>query len=139
MSIKTDIRVQVDTRKLQQLRDQVGPAAVRRALGTLAVMVERGAKERMAGPKSGAIYGGHQASAAGEAPAIDTGNLRNSIVAAPVGDGVSQWIVSVGAEYGAMLEFGTMDMEPRPFLRPAVEMARREVGAVVAAELRKVI
>ena len=113
-----------------------GNAAVRRALGKLAALVEAEAKKSMEGQKSGAFYGDHQASAPGEAPAVDTGNLKNSIVAEPVGDGTRNWMVSVGAEYAAYLELGTVDIEPRPYMRPAAEEANQQIEDVFNEEFR---
>lgn len=73
------------------------------------------------GQKTGRLYKRgkkmHQASAAGEAPAVDEGLLANSIEARRTGALSAE--VSVGAEYAAALEFGTSKMEPRPFLYPA--------------------
>jgi hypothetical protein len=71
----------------------------------------------MTGPKSGIIYGTHQASAPGEAPAADTGYLTSSIQTEDVGEMQSR--VNVGAEYGAILEYIN-----RPYLTTAVEGAR---------------
>ena len=75
-------------------------------------------------PKSGIIYtkpGGqtHQASAPGEAPATDTGTLVNSISTERVSDLTS--LVNVTAEYGSILEFGGVNVQPRPFLGPSVD------------------
>ena len=84
------------------------------------------AKISMTGPKSGRGYRRgnrtHQASAPGEAPAVDTGLLINSIQTAEEGD--LRAVLGVGAEYGIWLEFGTRRMAPRPFLGPAFEQAK---------------
>jgi HK97 gp10 family phage protein len=76
------------------------------------------------GNKTGAMYGEHQASAPGEAPATDVGSLVNSIwmVDEEVGDAAVQ--VVVGSEYGEALELGSVHMEPRPFLHPAADRAK---------------
>ncbi len=66
-------------------------------------------------------YKVHRASAPGEAPAIDTGYLVNTIQTRKTGTGSAQ--VSVGADYAAPLEFGTRKMAARPFLRPAADRA----------------
>ncbi len=76
------------------------------------------ARESMSEPKSGIMYGAHQASAPGEAPAIDTGFLVNSIRMEPAGDLTAY--VNVGADYGPHLEYGTVHMAARPFLLPAM-------------------
>lgn len=97
------------------------------------------------GPKSGRVYGGataffatgktglpvlvrfttkkvHQASAPGQAPASDTGNLANSIRAVRIGK--LKWVVAVFAAYGKILEFGGANVLPRPFLIPAYRRAK---------------
>lgn len=66
-------------------------------------------------------YKVRRASAPGEAPAIDTGNLVNSLETRKTGVGSA--VVEAGAEYAAALEFGTRKMAPRPFLRPAADRA----------------
>ena len=71
----------------------------------------------MTGSKSGQMYGSHQASAPGEAPATEYANLVNSIQTEDISEMESR--VNVGAEYGAILEY--ID---RPYLTPAAEGAR---------------
>lgn len=85
--------------------------------------IELVAQESFTGQKSGRFYGAHQASAPGEAPAVDTGDLRNSI-------GVSQRqkceaFVTASAEHAPYLEFGTRFMSSRPFLSVAVNSQRQ--------------
>ena len=63
----------------------------------------------------------HRASARGEAPATDTGRLAGSIQASIEGKTAE---VFTNIEYAAWLEFGTLNMEPRPFLFPALEKER---------------
>lgn len=63
----------------------------------------------------------HRASAAGEAPATDTGRLANSIQADIQG---KQATVFTNLEYAPWLEFGTQKIEPRPFMVPAMEKER---------------
>ena len=95
--------------------------------------VQRRAQESMEGDKSGRIYsksashGRHQASSPGEAPAVDTGFLRSSIGVRMTGQTSAE--VTVGAEYGAGLEFGTAHILPRPFMVPAADAARPEFVA----------
>lgn len=78
-------------------------------------------------PKSGRIYRrgnvAHQASRPDEAPATDTGNLVNSAYTKKLGD--SDYETGFTAEYAAALEFGTAKIEPRPYLRPAVEAVKK--------------
>lgn len=74
------------------------------------------------GPATGRVYGNHQASAPGEAPATDTGRLVNSTVYKREG----RISASVGSDlaYAAMLEFGTSKIDPRPAWIPALEDAK---------------
>jgi hypothetical protein len=76
-------------------------------------------------PKHGKVNSrGHQASAPGEAPAIDYGVLANSVHAYMETD--TRGGIGVGAEYGPHLEYGTSTIEPRPFMVPAAESVRRD-------------
>lgn len=85
--------------------------------------IEGRVKAEMAGPKSGRWYGGHQASAPGEAPAVDTGTLINSVQTDVQG---TEGSVYTNQEVAPMLEYGTSRMAPRPFFTPAAEAARPE-------------
>jgi len=85
-------------------------------------------------PKTGATYGKHQASAAGEAPATDTGFLVGSItfkkpdVNEATGEVVGRVIAS--APYAAHLEFGTSNIAPRPYMQPALEQNRSKIRKI---------
>ena len=84
------------------------------------------------GEKTGRVYrrGGreHRASAPGEAPASDSGNLVNNITAVyNLEEGWGE--VQANTEYAMRLEYGfvgedslgrSYDQAPRPFLRPAL-------------------
>lgn len=77
-------------------------------------------RERMEGPKSGRLYERpgewHQASAPGEAPAVDYGELVELQVEFPrqlVG------VVYTNQEYAAPLEFGTGRVAARPYMTPS--------------------
>ena len=87
------------------------------------------------GPKSGRIYEKynprrtHRASAPGQAPASDTGNLvRNIVVKQENPDLVK---VESNATYSSFLEFGTSKMLARPFLFPATERSRKKIAQAV--------
>lgn len=71
----------------------------------------------------------HQASAPGESPANETGKLADSIRTQRVDSLTS--MVTVGAEYGADLEFGTTKIEPRPFIGPAIAAAEPGLRAAL--------
>lgn len=68
----------------------------------------------------------HQASAAGEPPAGDTGYLAASVGHRLEFHETVVAVVEAKANYGIYLELGTRYMLPRPFLRPALTAAMRE-------------
>lgn len=76
-------------------------------------------KADLSQPGTGRIYGKHQASAPGQPPAPDTGELRNKTGADPQirrdGDDMVGRIVS-NTEKSTALELGTERMAARPFL-----------------------
>ncbi len=124
------VTVEIDTRRLNQILREL-PGNARSAVATIAHEVEAKAKVSMGTEKHGESYavGGvapHQASAPGEAPAIDTGNLVNSIQVELTGPAAA--VVYTNVEYAPYLEFGTIDMEPRPFLQPAVDAVTAAVA-----------
>lgn len=87
------------------------------------------AQTRMRGSKSGRVYmrgkkpnqKSHQASAPGEAPAVDGGDLVGSGKAQMVSQTVGE--VTFSAEEAELTEFGTRKMAPRPFLVPSLQEA----------------
>lgn len=90
-----------------------------------AVNIAEGAKDQIQGgpPRTGRIYRKasgrlHRASAPGEYPASDTGQLVNSIHAVKV-SGLSVRVGTV-ATHGKLLEEGTTRMAKRPWLTPEV-------------------
>lgn len=95
-------------------------------------------KSIQSGSKTGRLYKRynptrtHRASAPGEAPASDTGNLVSNIMVEDNKDSVE---VQSKAEYSKFLEYGTSKMEARPFLFPAYEKSREKI---VQAVFRKI-
>ena len=88
-------------------------------------------------PASGRKYGGHRASAPGEPPATDTGGLLNNwprpqknftAFGAEVEGGPGQ-------EYASHLELGTIKMDARPFMRPALDENEGKISRVVGKQL----
>ncbi len=87
-------------------------------------------------PKSGRTYQRgsvtHQASAPGEYPATDLGELANGITTEvsglPGGDIVGKIISS--AKYSKALEYGTRTMQPRPFMAPSLKKSRRKINNI---------
>lgn len=83
----------------------------------------------------------HVASAPGDPPAVDTGNLRGSISWERVRQGRR---VGTNAEY-ADLEFGirnagrsrTVHIAPRPYFRPAIRKVEGTLGVILVGALRR--
>jgi len=91
------------------------------------------------GEKSGNVYTRrgvtHRASAPGEPPAADLGNLHNSIT---IRENIAkiEAVVNASAKYARALEYGTQKMEPRPFMRPALAANLKAIEAAIALEAR---
>jgi phage gpG-like protein len=114
----------------QQVQGEITHTALRIRARAVAAMHE---------PKHGRVYQRfnmgkpHQASAAGEAPAVDTGALAQSLNVQP---GRYRAMVYTNREYAPHLKFGTTRMAARPFLGPAASAEANEFRARVAAILR---
>ena len=98
-----------------------------------AFKMEGDMKKSMQGAKHGQVYyrhgRPHQASAPGEPPARWTGNLANSIHTVTDAQPHTA-LVMIDSEYAAYLEYGTVKMQPRPFVMPAVEKCRVRLGKI---------
>jgi phage gpG-like protein len=83
----------------------------------------------------GATFREHQASAPGEAPAIDTGALRRSVTHKIIKLGWARYKAALGSKlpYAAYLEFGTRFIEPRPAWIPALMTLHANMGQVFRA------
>lgn len=103
-------RVILDMKKLQQLEREM-PGRAGQVVQKIAQMCEGIIAQN---------WNTRSPAPPGEPPGVDTGALKNSIVAEPGGEPLT-WIVHDGVEYGAWLEFGTENMAARPWLLPAVE------------------
>src|SRR3990172_8567370 len=127
-------------RKLQNLQTEV-PAGMGKAMLAGAFVLEGFIKQSMQEGHHGRIYrrGGkvHQASAPGETPAVDFGNLINSIDSSLLDNNASQ--VTTNADYAPALEFGTARMAARPFMRPAVDEHEGEVISAVRATILRLV
>lgn len=65
----------------------------------------------------------HVASSPGEAPAFDLGKLHDSVRSGPGVDAEGIYAdTGTDLDYGLFLEMGTSKMEPRPWLRPALDV-----------------
>lgn len=121
-------------------------AAIGTAIAKTAGAVVSDIKTEMAEPKSGRLYprgrdadgeiSYHQASAAGEAPAIDSGHLVNSVSIAELS--TLEAVVGTNIEYAAYLEHGTRRMAARPAWEPAAERAGQTLESLLTEEIAKI-
>lgn len=129
----TDLRWHGD-----ELAHIVEAAAMRGVVIGIGMVEERAVELITSGPKTGRIYRRrgveHQASAPGEAPASDTGTLVNArrIDLFPDRSAARLTFTSLHAPY---LQFGTRNMEPRPFADRALAERKDDVKAAIAAEV----
>jgi hypothetical protein len=101
-------------------------------LKALALMAQGDAQRRvLKGPKTGRWYGRHRASAPGEAPANDTGFLAGSIKIEVTEK--LQVDLRALAPYAIHLEYGTVNMRPRPFLRVSAAEVGKQAPQVIDA------
>jgi phage gpG-like protein len=104
-----------------------------------ALDVEGEVKKEMTASKSGRKYrrgsGVHVASAPGEAPAVDLGQLINSIQVEHENDYTS--IVSTNVDYAVHLEYGTRKMGARPVWRPVAEKLREPFTEAITQVLKR--
>lgn len=104
----------------------IGMQAADREVARRALGLQNDIYEELSKPGTGRHYRRgsreHVASAPGEAPAVDEGELRRRISAVKVTEG--HWRVGCNTEYAILLEFGTRRTAPRPFMRVALARAR---------------
>jgi len=116
-------RLTVKFNRLPQISADAKDNAAR-AVRTSTLAINQIAKASMRGSKSGRIYSrgkkSHQASAPGEAPAIDTSKLVNSLQEEFENGGLTGYAFT-NIDYAPHLEYGTVKMAARPFYVPAAE------------------
>lgn len=149
------MQINIDVKAIEAKALQIADRKCR----TIAIKIQAEARRMIhEGPKTGKIYmvgknedRPHQASAPGEAPATDTGNLARHIDFVHIG--VAHWRVISSAEYADLefgrtvrnkpkkskgggveneaktREFGTHRIAPRPYMRPSAKKVADETGA----------
>lgn len=108
--------------------------AERSALLKAAAVLERSVRSQLRRAGSRRRKAGRDASLPGQPPAVQTRELLNSIGHEWRGRRLR---VGTGVIHGRWLEFGTAEILPRPFMRPALAAVQGELGPVVANELRQ--
>lgn len=143
MTAQPLIRVQVITAadlgvQFERLDDEYDRRIIS-ALDAAGLIVQNAARRSIVdGPKSGRLYKRgnvvHRASAPGQPPANHLGRLLSTIVYRVLHlDRAVE--ITAGTEYAKHLEFGTLKMEPRPFMNPALTNNLDKVRAAMRAIL----
>lgn len=126
--------------EVRGLVSEINRAAI--SNGVRGVQILRSAALEVLGQDgSGRVYrNGHVASAPGQPPAPDTGNLRKNwrqkVIAAPngIGNGVRiRMQIKTDTFYAKFLEYGTRKMAPRPFHDRIKTKARPEIAALFSS------
>jgi HK97 gp10 family phage protein len=108
---------------------EVRKAKVDRVLSKTGLNVVSYARKGMrASPATGITYQKsasvrHTASSPGAFPRIDTGTLANSV---KMVKGKNEVFVGTNKDYGRFLEFGTVNMDARPWLFPSLEANNKQ-------------
>lgn len=134
----TRVDVKIDARIDFAKADRLTQGMVERGVRAASQEGETLTKGLLSQPGQGKIYDrgtySHRASAPGDAPAPDTGRLRNStshdVVATATG---AIGTVSVNTEYAAGLELGTEKIQPRPYLSKLPRLYGERLKRVFAA------
>lgn len=107
-----------------------------------ALIAERMEDSILHDPKTGRMYGTHQSSAPGEAPANWSGELARSIYIDRKGSNqyVTRREVGASAPHATVLEFGGITdshnyIAPRPFVAPAYDLYYEDMITAVADEI----
>jgi hypothetical protein len=116
-------------------------AALNRFVRKGAFYIEGRLKASMAEPKSGRAYrrgkeGVHIASAPGESPAVDSGNLTGSITV--LMENTLEAKIGTPVEYALFLEEGTSRMAPRPLWERTAKESLPTLESMLHAEIGSV-
>ena len=134
-------------RRMENRLQKVSAVNVKKALVRSTMFVRNEAVTSIAAGGTGVTYTKynpnrtHQASAAGRPPASDTGVLISGIsTSVGVEDGALVGKISAyapadgGGNYALFLEFGTTQMEARPFLQPALDKSAGKIRQIFVSE-----
>jgi len=111
---------------------------LKKALSLIGGEVKREAQKLIKeGPKTGRMYGSHQASAPGEPPANRTGRLQRSLKYKTRNH--REMTIGAYAEYAGYLEAGTRKMKARPFVIKAVTNKVQEAHDIILESIKREI
>jgi HK97 gp10 family phage protein len=115
-----DLDTKAFEQDLKKFKNAVGTDAITKGLKAAGFVVEGAAKIK--------------------AP-IDTGFLKNSIqtLDPQVSDVSGHVDVAVFAEYAAHVEYGTVNMEAQPYLRPGTFESKAKANQAIAFQIKKAI
>ena len=88
-------------------------------------------------PKTGRWYGNHRASAAGEAPANRTGNLKQSVSFQT--HGFNSLDFGAKARYARWLELGNTKIKARPYLVRSIKDRQKYTQEYFYREIKKAL
>lgn len=128
------LKVTVGANRFKQISERLEAEAAELVSETIDRVVEN-IEDAMELPKFGNVYGNHQASEPGEPPAIDTGDLVDSVRTSM--ESPTSGTIEYTSDHAAAMEYGTVYIEPRPFLRPALDSERPIFRRGVQKLLRK--
>jgi len=140
LTLTKDRNFDKEMRRLKATPEAIADAVRKELLSTAVFIRNRIIKNMRNTPKTGRRYRKtknknifHTASSPGYAPAVDTGDLLKSIKM-----DVRLSEVEVGSnltgkkgKYPVFLEFGTKNMDARPWLSPAFEDGKREFRSTI--------
>jgi hypothetical protein len=139
--LRVDVKVQVEVGPWQRYTKKVERGSID-AVRATGLWLEGDIVRSLETPGRGRMYGSHRASAPGQPPAREFGALANSIdfkyngLGARLMAGGPSGIVYSSSEYAPHLEYGTVHMAPRPFMRPAARRAQRILEAAMQDVVR---
>ena len=129
--------------QLENLDKQLEPDFQEIVKGGAQLIRGEAIKSIQTGAKSGVVYQmynprrEHRASAPGQSPASDTGNLVSQIIVKQKTRNITN--VESNANYSAFLEYGTSKMQPRPFMLPAFEKSKKPIINAVLNRVKQKI
>jgi len=139
---KVKVEGQDRVRKTLRRLNKLSEGAIEDAIAAGALDVETEAKRLVQrGPKTGVVYNlsnpnrVHRSSAPGESPATDTGHLVRNIGHRLDADRLGADVHS-RASYSEELEFGTQNMEARPFMQPAFERHKKRITKAISDAIK---